>query len=434
MKGSLFVIRKSTLDRLFLLPRINGDRLFLLPKRTVALWLLYAGVLFACWCTMAPWFLWPLFRFPAVVASLPIVASMLLSRTLRHPIYGRPGFQWPTLAMAVLLLVMALSSGRNINGVFMIAFSMVVYASVFWVRQEELRRLGDVLATAMALLLCVSIPAYVLYLIGFPLPHHSAAFDDYQFDNYLFFMVDLRFNFELIPRFHSVFLEPSHLGMACVALLYCQIGKWRTWRCRVLFLGLLMTFSLAAYVCLVVMLFSAAWMKGKAVVGKIVVLALLGGGIAVGAVFYNKGDNLMNQLIVQRLAINEDGEMEGDNRTTDLFTKEYDKALESGEIIFGKGMEEKNKFGFGNAGYRAYFYTYGLVTGLFLVLLFLTVARSSPNRRAVMCMLFIQLLSFIPHGQPIRFYTFIPFYILSFSAVYPTHNSPAQPCQATTDA
>lgn len=432
MKGSLFVIRKSSLDRLFLVPRINGDKLFKLPKRTVALWLMYAGVLFACWCTMAPWFLWPLYKYPAVLAFLPIAASMMLSRTLRNPIYGRPGFQWPTAMVVVLLLVMALSSGRNINGVFMIFFSALIYASVFWLRVDELRRLGDVMATTMALLLCVSIPAYVLYLAGFPLPHHSVEFGDYQFDNYLFFMVDLRFNFELIPRFHSVFLEPSHLGMACIALLYCQIGKWRTWRCRVIFLGLLMTFSLAAYVCLVVMLFSAAWMKGKAVLGKIVLLTSIGGAVVVGSIFYNKGDNLMNQLIVQRLTVNEDGEMEGDNRTTDLFTKEYDKLFESGEILFGKGMEEKEKFGFGNAGYRAYFYTYGLVTGLFLMLFFFTLARTSPNRRAVICMLFIQALSFIPHGQPIRFYTFIPFYILSFSAVTPARKTPQQPCPTTT--
>ena len=259
------------------------------------------------------------------------------------------------------------------------------------------------------------------------------SFQDYQFDIYLFFLVDMRFNFELIPRFHSVFLEPSHLGMACIALLYSQIGRWNTWPCRVLFLALLMSFSLAAYLCLVVMLFSAAWMKGKSIIGKIVLLSVLGGAMVVGSIFYNRGDNLVNQLIVQRLALNEEGNIEGDNRTTDLFTREYEKAIDSGDILLGRGMEEVQKFGFGNAGYRVYIYTYGLVTLFFLVLFFAVLSRTSPNRRAVLSMLLIELVTFIPHAQPIRFYTFIPYYILMFSTVYPViRKSQSSVCPART--
>ena len=431
--GNWFVIRKTTLDRLFLVPRFHGESLFLLHKRTVALWLFYAGILCAFFCTLCPWFLWPLAGYPAVVASLFLVPSFLLSRTLSNPIYGRPGFLLPTLAILLLLLVMSVSSGRNVNGIFMAFFSTLVYLSVFYLRVAELQRLGRVLTLAMALILCVSIPAFVLHLAGFPFPHRSVSFQDYQFDNYLFFLVDMRFNFELIPRFHSVFLEPSHLGMACIALLYSQIGRWNTWPCRVLFLALLMSFSLAAYLCLVVMLFSAAWMKGKSIIGKIVLLSVLGGAMVVGSIFYNRGDNLVNQLIVQRLALNEEGNIEGDNRTTDLFTREYEKAIDSGDILLGRGMEEVQKFGFGNAGYRVYIYTYGLVTLFFLVLFFAVLSRTSPNRRAVLSMLLIELVTFIPHAQPIRFYTFIPYYILMFSTVYPViRKSQSSVCPART--
>lgn len=414
-----FIIPKKTLNRLFIWPKPDLSSLFIIRKHTVALWLFYFGIILVFFSSLTPWFLWPVQRYYMPIASFPILLSLLMSLRLKEPIFTRKDFLLPIMSMGLLLLMMALSSGRNINGIFMVFFSMTVYYSLFKVNITELHKLSDVLASIMAGILMISIPMFILHLIGFPIPHSQASLGDYMFDNYRFFLIDFRSNWELIPRFHSVFVEPAHLGMACVTLLYAQTGKWNTWRCRILFIALLMSFSLAAYLCMVVMLFSVSWMKGKDVIGKILLLLGIVLIIGVGSMFYNRGDNLVNNLIVSRMSVDEDGEVEGNNRTTDLFTREYEKLFTSGEILVGKGNEELSKFGFGNSGYRVFIYCYGLISVGFLIFMFFSISRTSTNRRACMSMLLIHALSFWAHGIPHRPYIYISLYILLFSTVYP---------------
>ena len=416
---NLFIIPKKFVDRLFLWPKPDFTKLYLIQKHSIAVWLFYFGAILVYFSSLTPWFLWPIQRYYMPLASLPILASLLMSVRLKRPIFTRKDYFLPVCSMSLLLLMMALSSGRNVNGFIMIVFSTTVYLSLFKVNIPLLRKLGDTIATLMACILAVSIPFFILHLLGFPLPHTQAEAFDYTFDNYRFFLVDHRFNWELIPRFHSVFIEPGQLGMACITLLYAQAGKWNTWRCRIIFLGLIMTFSLAAYLCLVVMLFSVSWMKGKAVIGKILLLGGVILVIGVGSMFYNRGENLINQMIVSRLLLNEDGEVEGNNRTTDLFTREYEKLFSTGEIIIGKGNEDLAKFGFGNSGYRVFIYCYGLVSVGCLLVLFYALLRSSTNKRAAISMLIIHGLSFWAHGIPHRPYLFIALYMLLFSPVCP---------------
>ncbi len=416
----LFLFHKDKLSRFFLWPKPDLSSLFLIEKRSVALWLFYLGVIFAYFTTLTPWPLWPFHRYYMLIAFLPILLGLALSLRLKKPVFTRKDFLLPTLSMMLMQLTMAIGSGRNINGIFMVAFSSVVYFSIFKVNIPELRKLGDAIATIMAALMVVSIPMFILHLLGMPLPHSQASFGEYYtFDNYRFFLVDHRFNWELIPRFHSIFLEPGHLGMACLTLLYAQAGKWNTWRCRVLFLALFMTFSVAAYLCMVVMLFSVSWMKGKAVIGKILFLGGIFLALGIGSMFYNRGDNLFNQMIVSRVLLNEDGEMEGNNRTTELFTKEYESTIESGDIIMGNGTEALAKFGFGNSGYRVFIYSYGLISVLSLFVLFYGLLHTSTNRRANISFLLIHSLSFWAHGYPHRFYFFVPLYIFLFCNVFP---------------
>lgn len=413
------IIPKGIVERLFLWPKPDLSKFYLIQKRSVALWMFFFGMILVYFASLTPWFLWPIQRYYMPIASMPIMASLLMSLHLKSPIFTRKDFFLPLVSMGLFLFMMAMSSGRNINGIFMVFFSIIVYFSLYKVNIPDLHKLCDVMATCLAGILAISIPFYILYLLGFPLPHSQVDAFDYTFDNYRFFLVDHRFNWELIPRFHSVFIEPGQLGMACVTILFAQVGKWNTWRCRILFLALLMTFSLAAYLCFLAMLFSVSWMKGKAVIGKILLLGGIVLTIGISAMFYNRGDNLINNLIVSRLMLNEDGEMEGDNRTTDLFTREYEKLFSSGDILIGKGNEELSKFGFGNAGYRVFIYCYGLISVACLCFMFFAIARTGTNKRACLSMLLIHALSFWAHGIPHRPYIYISLYILLFSTVYP---------------
>lgn len=421
MKNPL-IVRKDTINKLFQIPRPSARGLLLVDKRGVARMLLYFGILVAFYGTLNPWFVWPIARYVNYLASIPVALSMMYSFNLKQGIYNRKDYWLPFATCVLVQLVMAVTSGKNVNGLIVVAFSSLVYLSLFRLDRDELIKLGDMLTKTLACILVVSIPFYVLHKLGFQLPHSHIVPEewDYAFENYRFFLVDDRFAFDLMPRFHSVFLEPSHLGMACVALLYAQIGKWNTWRCRILMLALFMTFSLAAYICFVVLVFSSSWMKGKAILGRIVLLFTVVAGIVVGSLFYNKGENLVNLLIVQRLTANDKGEMETDNRTSEIFTREYEKMASSEQIFFGKGLEAMERFGSsGNSGYRVFLYLYGLISVLFLVIFFVCMFRTSDNLRAKVAMSIISMLSFVAHGIPLKFYFFIPLYILIFSEVYP---------------
>lgn len=418
---SIWTIKKSTLRPFYQFPKIKAESLFLIEKQTVVRWLFYAGILIASFASLTPWFLWPIYRYHVLFANIPLLASLYFARKLKKNPFNRTDFKFPALFCFCVLIVMALTSGKNAFGLLMSVFQLVIYLSLFRIDKEELRKLGDVLTKAMACILSVSIPFYFLYLIGFPLPHHSLVPDqfEYTFETYYFFLLDDRSALELVPRFHSVFLEPSHMGMACIALLYSQIGKWNKWRCRILFFAIIISFSLAAYLCLVAMLFCAAWMKGKAIMGKLLLLLSLGTTVVVTSIFYNKGQNLVNILIVQRMTTDENGDLEGDNRTTGLFTKEFEKLLNSPQVFTGKGIEEMQKFGNGNSGFRVFIYTYGLISLFFVILFFMVFVRTSDNTRAKISMLIIHGLSFVAHGIPMKFYFFIPLYILTFSDIYP---------------
>ena len=426
MKNPL-IIRRASLDRLFQIPRIHADHLLTIEKRTIARWIFYVGILLAFFGSLDPWFLWGIYRYYILFAFVPIAASMLLFRGIEKPLFNRKDFLYPYAFCILVLLMMALSAGKNINGIFMVAFTSAIYLSLFRIDKAELLRLGDFLSTVMAGLMVVSIPFFFAHKLGFPLPHYHTAPEGllYTFENYYFFLIDDRFAFDLLPRFHSVFLEPSHLGMTCIALLYAQIGKWNTWRCKILFFAIIITFSLAAYICLVLLAFCAAWMKGKSVVGKIILMGMLGGTILVGSVFYNKGQNLVNLLIVQRITGDGSsaGELEEDTRTTDLFTKEYEKVANSNQIWFGKGIEDLPKFGFGNAGYRVFIYSYGIVSIACLIVFFWSFLRTSDNRRAKWSCILIHIASFIPHAITLTFYFFIPLYILVFNKTRPSQNA-----------
>lgn len=421
---------KSSFNKVFQIPKVNLGNLMLIEKRTIYRWFFYLGIFFAFYGTLNPWFMWKFYRYHVLFAFAPIAVSLCMSRGLSKPLFDRQDYIYPTCTCVLVLLSMAMMSGKNINGIFMIFFSAVIYFSLFRLNRGELQRLGDYLTTLTAGILAVSIPLYLMYLAGYPLPHYHVAPADmyYSYENYYLFLVDDRFFSQIIPRFHSVFLEPSHLGMTCITLLYCQIGKWNTWRCRVLFLALLMSFSLAAYLCLVALLFSSAWVKGKAILGKIVLMITLCSTIVVGSVFYNRGDNLVNNLIVQRLSPDsETSEVGGeDTRSTGVFKKEFDKMIDNGEWIFGKGMDDFQRFGFGNSGYRVFIYCYGAISILFVVVFFFTFLRTSDNIRAVWSVVLISAMSFIPHGIPVKFYFFIPLYIFAFSKVRAPQKNSAQ--------
>lgn len=365
--------------------------LYLIKKEKLAVNLLFLGMAIAFLGSMNPWFMWSLGSYYPVPAALCLAGAYLVSHTMEKPIFNRTDYLLPISTFLLFALYERFSMESNINAFLMLGFRFVIFFSLFTLDLERLGKLITFICKLLAILLIPSIAGHILYILGFPLPYTNASFGEfYSFSNYYFFLVSDSDIFMLFPRLCSYFLEPSHIGVPCAFLLFAQRGKWRKWYNVVLLVTLFLTFSLAAYIYLVIIMFLNSWVAGKQVVKKLLIVISF---LAIGTIAtftYNNGDNLVHDLIMLRMEI-DDGEMAGDNRVTGNFEADFDNYVQSSDIIFGRKFEITE---FGNSGYRVFFYEHGIVGIALLFLFYFTSMMYTPNKRAFVAVLFMAALYF----------------------------------------
>lgn len=390
--------------------KINDiSSLYLIKKDSLTRFLFYSGMTIAYFGSLNPWFMWSLSSFYIIISSIFVMTAMFISSTMRQPVFSRNDFLIPSIAYLILVTYQALTNNDNINSYIINIFNTIVFLSLFWINREAGVKLSTIISKIMAVLLIVSIFGYFQYLLGINLPNKSVSFRDglYTFSNYYFFLLDDRSLFTLIPRFHAVFLEPGQMGTATVFLLLTQYGRWKRWYNIVLLAATLMSFSLAAYVMLVVVVFLNLWMQGKNIARKVMLAISIIATVTIGAFIYNGGDNLLHDLILLRLEV-EDGDIVGNNRTREDFSAEFEKFMTSSDVLFGKTYDE----GFGNAGYKVFIYQNGIIGTFLLLVLYFVSTRNSLYRRAVISGFILAFLNFIVRGFPIWYCFFIPVYCM----------------------
>lgn len=370
----------------------------------------FTGMAIAFLGSLNPWFMWPLGIYYIIVASACFVFSMALARPMSTPYYNNSNIILPILACALLIFYQSITRSRDINSYIANIFHLIIFFSIFRVDSKEIMRFCNAMSKGMGAFLIISMFFFVLYIMGFPLPSRNAEFlTTYSYSNYFFFMVDDRSLFTIIPRFHSVFLEPGHMGTMTVMLLFTQIGHWKKWYNVSLLVATIISFSLAAYGLLVGVIFLGLWVRGKHFIRKTLMAIGFIAVIVVGSFYYNNGNNLLHDLIMIRLEI-DDGEMAGDNRVTDDFKADYDSLMESSDALFGR---DRNTESFGNSGYRVFIYDYGLI-GLFLFIAFYLVSMYNPQQKKAMVAVFVVgTMNFIIRGYPLWYANFIPLYCIA---------------------
>lgn len=394
--------------------KIRKIDIFKIRKKDIARTFFHIGILIAYWGALMPWFIWKIEGVYFILSFMFIFMSMLISRTLESPLFTRKDYHIPMMSYLILVVMMRIVNGNNINSYISLVFYSLIFLSLFSASITELKKLMKFLCKVMAILLAVSLFFFVLYILGFPLPNSPIAHEElmYSYTNYYFFLIDDRSFFVLIPRFHSVFMEPGHLGTAGTFLLLTQLGNWKKWYNVILLVSTILTFSLAAFVLLVMVMFANAWIRRKKILSKLLFLAGFLAIVTVSAIFYNDGDNLLNTLIIERLEVN-DGKLAGDNRVTDTFEAAFNDFLQTDDILFGREYELA-EFGWGNAGYRVYIYDYGLVVLVLTILFYILAVSSSKERRAIISMFVIAVASFWVRATPLSFYYFIPLYAFAY--------------------
>lgn len=216
----------------------------------------------------------------------------------------------------------------------------------------------------------VALVAWILYLLGVPLPYYNDYSDNfYKYQIYYVFNINLsNYDFNMIlPRFAGPFLEPGHLATIAIFMLFINRFDLRRIENIVLLLAVLFSLSLAGYGLLVGAVLITLFNNRKFIAMLSIGVAFVLIGIA--SQYFNNGDNPVYQLVVSRLELNENGDdIVGNNRSTGFFDLTYQKYLKTdkvwtgmGKRAFGKDSKGSGNVTLGTAGYQRYFFVRGII-------------------------------------------------------------------------
>ena len=391
---------------------IDLNKYLVFGKRDIAIALFTIGIAINIFASIHVMYFWMIEAYCPFVTMPLFIMSVLLSRSTRTPIFTRTDFLLPTLLSLIVQYYQCLVNAQNIVPFIISTASLCMFYCMFRIDKEIAEKSLTKICKVFAGFLIISILFFFLHFIGVNLPNVSVERGNYSYTNFFFFLLDDRELWNiLIPRFNSVFLEPGHMGTTIIMLLATQIGKWKKWYNVVLFVALLMSFSLAAYCLGVMLLFLRLWMLRRKIVLKVLGLVSFLGIIVGGSFVYNDGDNMLNNLIVMRLEVSDTGDdFKGNNRVSEDFEKEFESFLGSSDVLFGREMDYE---GWGNSGYRVYIYDYGMAGfALFLVFYFFAF-KTGRDIRAITTAFVLAMTNFWIRGYPMLFAFVFPYFIIS---------------------
>lgn len=363
-------------------------------------WSVYMfAILLLCLQSIRIWFFWD-YLIPIHVISFIVVAIAIVV----HRNYFYLG-KYQLLAVVVLAIFeVYFGLGGSLNGYIAIILKIVILSSCICLRQEFKLSLYRFMLKAFGVLMIPSLICWVIYLAsGFPV-FGEISYNDgqYIFDNHLFFIKSKTLILEdlIFPRFSSYFLEPGHLGMITSFLI---IGSNYNFKDRYVLISLVVTlfsFSLAAFVILILgycyrMLLMDRKVPLKIISGIIVLIVLI-------AFFknYNNGENPVNSLIIDRLTL-EDGNLKGDNRTNDNFNYYFDTHIGDNILVgLGNFYVAGLDFEAGVAGVKVYLLTYGIIGLILAFLLYFYIFKIVPSKLGLV--LFMSyILCFVQASYPL---------------------------------
>lgn len=354
------------------------------------------------------WFTWPFDNNQYIgyaVASIFCVAALLYKQVFKIQIHlaEREKFAFLFYVIATLLMI---SDIRDVPRVFVQFIPLLILASDRKYNEVHLKFISELLGI---IIIIGAIPFIlrannIIDLPGVPMVYHSY---NSSFINYFLFIVPASVYTET-PRFLSVFLEPGYLGTLCAFLLY--INHFDLKKCYNIFIliGLLLSLSLAGYVVLAIGFLFHLRNRGE----KISLF------IAVYGIFFimyeiapliNGGDNLFNEMIVQRLERDNEKGIVGNDRFHGVVDKLYEKTFEDNSFWFGLSKNEYNGKDISGSGYKIFILQYGLVPYIMIMLFFILMASCATRKKQAYFACVLLLMIFLQSTNPLSNRWLIPF-------------------------
>lgn len=381
-------------------------------KKNKIIKILYEAVLFflICWDGHA-YFTWSL-DFMGGYMSILILFGFFLISYLYKTAYGiNIKLDLKSIILYVVFLGASCFPQRGVTTPI-IAFFRLYPILVILNDQDGVKSHLALISKVLAIIL---VPGLILHLYiissGVEIPSVPISYGDseinfsYSFWNYGIMIRHIDFAQDEF-RFQSIFLEPAYLASLITFLIYALRFDVKKWYTIVMIVALLLSFSLAGYITLVIgyILFH---ISHEFNIKKIALFVLLIGIVYAVAINYNDGNNFVNNLIIERLQYDSEKGISGNNRFSESTEELYYKALDSNQLLFGD--EDIQVEDLGGAGYMRYFLTNGIFSALLYLLFYIIVGKYTMNRKYANGFIVLIVLTFVQAAYPSSFSWIVPF-------------------------
>ena len=293
------------------------------------------------------------------------------------------------VSILFLCLYLWLSKYSNIFGSLELIIQWLILCYIVSLKYEYKIQLIDFITKWFAILMSISLVAYILFLSGVPFPGTIVEYQQYFMDNHYFFLQKEMF------RFQSVFLEPGHMTMGLAPLLFINKYNLKNRYVLILFIAQMLSLSLAGYMMMMIgysilFLFDKQSKKSKLISVLLSVILISSIAIFMQNSFEN---NIFDDLIFRRMQF-ENGHFVGDNRSSIYLDRQFEDVVSSSDILTGRyfnaEMSEK-----GVAGYKKFIVQFGLIGCVLLILSFFSTLKllvCKYRRNAFLLVIMILLL------------------------------------------
>lgn len=270
-----------------------------------------------------------------------------------------------------------------------------------------------------AIILAVSLIGWALSWIGV-LPSHGIiihpAHDNYTYSNYIFCIRGAFYDI----RFNSIFLEPGHTAMIAAFTLIANKFDLKNNAVLVILICSIFTFSLAGYVLIVIGYFLIALQsfKFKYIAKKMIPYLVLMIGIYFVGITYNKGNNLFNELILERLEFDEEKGIVGNNRTGDITDETFAEFCSSSDFLYGMSVAKYKSYVdneyIEGAGYKLFLMSKGIIGLILVICAYYSMCRIYNDRRFAFYVFLIYALAFWQRAYPF-WYSWMTIFLFAIS-------------------
>ncbi len=297
--------------------------------------------------------------------------------------------------------------------------------TLFLLKHEDLKRVANSLTTIFSFLITVSLCLWGANKLIDGLPSLGKdAFNQYDIVNYFYFYID-------VTRYEGAFsgfcIETGYFSLLCICLLSLNKFDFSKKSTIVFAISIILSMSLEGYLLLVIGYFLSIAAKNgsfkKFFIYSFMILCV-GVIVCIVALNYNNGDNILAKKILERLVLDEELGIAGNNRENYIVKPIVDSIFYSKNIWFGVGF--KNFFDAVDVkdadicSWRVFVCVHGVIYTILLFLLSLF-CLSKTKIKYTLPFFIIFWLDFYPHGNPfseVMYFIVILFLQYSNNTVY----------------